>query len=345
MADQTIHRNHKTGAVILAAGYGKRMRPLTSRVPKPLLPVLSKPLLEIIIAKILRSEARKVHINLHHLADRFVTPAPAGQSAVKFHREKNILGTGGGIGNMSADLAEFDLILLHNGDIISNIEYSPAIDFHLEHGQLITMILAGDGNPPQDGLQEDPLLKVPRTAPPSVFFRENGDIVGIGGPTPSNSEGCHISGYTGMSIISAEALEFFPPGRKYGLVDVILSLAGSGGGKVKGIRAEEFTGEIAWAETGTPAAYLALHQRILENGERFDPLLEPPPLPINIGAGATIAPGAVWKGFLQVGPGSVVEEDCRLENCVVLSKTTVERGTKAGYCIFFNDIRIEVARP
>ncbi len=344
MISQRTSKNHKTCGVILAAGFGKRMRPLSSLVPKPLLPVLGKPLLEIIIKKILRSEARSVHVNLHHLAESFGRLDLPSGGTVRFHRENRILGTGGGIGNMAGDLAENDLILLHNGDVISNIEYAPAIDFHLAQGQLITMILAGDGKPYRKRRRADSLIKAPQAPPPSVLFHDNGDILGIGRPSEIVAAGGLISGYTGMSILSAEALRFFPTGRNYGLVEVILSLVERGGGKVKGIRSEEFAGDISWAEIGTPAGYLALHQRILEGKERFDPLLAPPALPLNIDPETSIAPDVEWQGFLQAGKGSVIEEGCRLENCLVLSKTTVESGTKASYCIFFDDRRIEVAR-
>jgi len=146
----------KIEGIILAAGKGTRMAPLTDLMPKPLLPVTGVPILEIAAEKLLRSGASRLHINLFHLGG-MIREYTAGKGwPVVFHEEEELLDTGGGIGNMVDDLAGADHILLHNGDIISSIGFEDALDAqHLLdlvlHGQLVLEIegrMGADGQLP-----------------------------------------------------------------------------------------------------------------------------------------------------------------------------------------------------
>jgi len=320
--------------VVLAAGYGTRIKPITNKIPKPLIPVLGKPLLEILLGKLSRSGADSLHVNIHHLAESFLNRDFSAGIRPEFHHEEEILDTGGGIGNMRGDLEKHDLILLHNGDTISNIEYGPAIDFHLKNRALFTMILAGKS---QTGTEEEN-----RTLPPpSVYVSDSGEVRRIGGTAPDGTAGM---GYTGMAVISPEALEFFPPGRKAGLVEVLRKMMHNSDSTVMGYCAGSEAGKPVWAEIGTPEDYLALHRRIMIDRVRFDPELAPPLLPLHTGRGAEIAPDTRWKGFLEVGDRAIIGKGSVLENCVVFPETVVEKETEAEYSIFFPGGRIKAGQ-
>lgn len=288
--------------VVLAAGEGRRMRPLTESYPKPCLPLLGRPAIEIITEKLLRSGASSLHCNLFHLADFVEDMASARGWPVRFHRERELLGTAGGIGNMSGDLAGFDLIILHNGDIVSNIDFGRVIAFHLERGALFTMVLA-DSGPPRS-VQCDPY----------------GNVTGIGA---AGIPGSISLGYTGTAVFDPAALEFLPHGEPGGLVEKLLDMISARPESVIGYDASD---GLLWDEIGSPESYIGLHRRILLGRERFDPLLDPPPLPLHVAEGARIDPGAQWRGFLSVGGGAVVEGDTLLEDCVVLEGSHVGRG-------------------
>lgn len=313
--------------VILAAGYGERMRPITDTIPKPLIPVMGRPLLDIVAAKLVRSGAVSLHANIHHLPEMFSGSGSETGIPVTFHREEMILGTGGGVGNMKKDLENYHLILLHNADVISDIEFQPAIDFHLREKALFTMILAAGENGP-DAAGEGTL------PPPSVYISGSSRVMEIGAEPGGESR---PAGYTGMAVLSREALEYFPAGRKAGLVGVLRKMINRKEGLVAGYLAPAEGKVPQWAEIGTPSAYLNLHRRILMDRTRFDPALEPPPLPLHVGPGARIGKDTRWTGFLEVGGNAEVGEGSVLKNCVVLPETKVERETEAEYSILFPD--------
>jgi NDP-sugar pyrophosphorylase family protein len=297
--------------VILAAGEGRRMRPLTGFRPKPGLPVLGRPAIDIIAEKLLRSGASSLHCNLFHLAGLIEEEAEGQKWPISFYRERELLGTGGGIGNMAGDLAGRDTIILHNGDIVSNIDFVPVIAFHSERGALFTMVLVDSG------------------PPASVTCGPDGEVTGIG--TEGRKGSCRL-GYTGTAVFDPAALDFFPAGRRGGLVESLREMMRARPGSVLGFDAS--AGSL-WGEIGSPESYLGLHKRILVGRERFDPLLEPPPLPLHVSDDASVDPGAAWRGFLSVEGGAVIERDTLLEDCVVLRGARVGRGTGHRRAIVF----------
>jgi NDP-sugar pyrophosphorylase family protein len=295
--------------MILAAGYGERMLPLTASMPKPLLPILGTPLFEILVRKLMRDGAADIHCNIHHLPGAIEEFAENRGLRVRFHRERELLGTGGGIGNMADGVAAADVILLHNGDIISDLPYEPAVALHRLKGALVTLVLVPSG---------------PRT---NVAIDADNGVVAVGDGETGNTRSASLLGYTGMAVLSPESLSFFPRGRKVHLVPILTAMMRQKPGSVAGWNAAALGRPYAWGETGSPEGYLAIHRSILVDKVRFDPTLEPPPLPFHAGAGAAVDPGAEWRGFCELGPGSIVERGARIENCVVLADTIVARGS------------------
>jgi mannose-1-phosphate guanylyltransferase/phosphomannomutase len=310
----------KLEGIILAAGMGTRMRPLTESIPKPLLPVTGVSLLELAAGKLLRAGVSRLHINLFHLGDRIRKFAEAKGWPVVFHEEEELLDTGGGIGNMAAGLSDADHVFLHNGDVISSIDLEDALEFHKDRGALVTMILMKPGEPGH-------------TPPGAVMTDGEGNVTDIGPSLPG-------LGYTGIAVIAADALDRFPLDKK-GLVPILLEMIAERAGNVAGYDASS-AGEIEWGETGSPSSYLELHRRILVEGARFDEALPTPGLPLRAGTGASIDPSAGWRGFLDVGEGAVIERDTFLEDCVVLAGAAVRKGARYRRAIIHDDCVMEV---
>ena len=92
-----MNKDFKVNAIILAAGVGMRLRPVTDFIPKPLMPVCGVPLIESIIIKMKQAGIAKIAVNTHHLAERiesFIRSSPYTDMVELFH-EPEILGTGG----------------------------------------------------------------------------------------------------------------------------------------------------------------------------------------------------------------------------------------------------------
>ena len=333
-------------SIILAAGYGTRMEPLSSSIPKPLLPILGKPLINIIIKKLLRAGSSSVHVNIHHLAESFSQNVVDQEWPVTFHIEDQILDTGGGIGNMAKYLKAYELILIHNGDIISNIDFAPAIDFHIKQKALATMILIGAKETDHKTTPEKSKInpgKLSRSAPPpDVYISEKAEVLNIGTKGWDNETAIRCAGYTGMAILSREALEFFPGDRKIGFVEILLKMIKNKAGSVTGYIATGMKDRILWSDIGSPENYLDLHKIILTKQALFDPEIAPPGIPLHVGADTVIASDTLWKGFLEVGNKAKIEDNCELENCVVLPETIVQSGTNFKNCILFPEGQIHV---
>lgn len=117
-------------AMIFAAGLGTRLKPLTDRMPKALVPVGGRPLLEILIEKLQSAGFDDLVINVHHFADmieEWVAPHDNSQAPPRIRlsdERKELLDTGGGIKHARPLLEDCDRFLIHNVDILSNVDLS-----------------------------------------------------------------------------------------------------------------------------------------------------------------------------------------------------------------------------
>jgi dTDP-glucose pyrophosphorylase/CBS domain-containing protein len=120
-------------AVIMAGGYGKRLLPLTENVPKPMLPVGDRPLLELIIQQLRRSGIRDVNLTTHYLPESIVNHFGNGEDfgvRLNYFREDHPMGTAGGLKQMNRPTAPF---LVINGDILTGVHFQEMLTYHRKH--------------------------------------------------------------------------------------------------------------------------------------------------------------------------------------------------------------------
>lgn len=128
--------------MILGAGFGTRLRPLTDRVPKPLLPVGDRPAYGH-VARVLREMGLgPIVMNAHHLADAFNTVEPG----VTVVRESRILGTAGGVRNAAPALGPGE-VLVWNGDIFAHPDLPRLLAMHRQGGNAVTLLCAARPDP------------------------------------------------------------------------------------------------------------------------------------------------------------------------------------------------------
>ncbi len=134
-------------AFVLCAGLGTRLRPLTDTVPKPLLPVGGRPLLEWILEHLRAHGIERVILNTHHLAHRFEEAFPGGQwrgMPVVLRHEPVILDSGGGLKNVE-DLLGGETALVYNGDILTDMPLAGLWEEHARAGHEVTLALRSRG--------------------------------------------------------------------------------------------------------------------------------------------------------------------------------------------------------
>jgi mannose-1-phosphate guanylyltransferase / phosphomannomutase len=133
-------------AVILCAGLGTRLRPLTDKIPKPMLRVLNIPLLEYIINYLSDNGVKIFFINLFHLPDAFKNLKIPKDVTVDFYREKEIQGTLGGLLSFKNKLKDDDFLLV-NGDMLFEFDVKGFVKKHKESKNVATMLLRKKDNP------------------------------------------------------------------------------------------------------------------------------------------------------------------------------------------------------
>lgn len=126
-------------AMILAAGFGTRLLPHTEVRPKPLFPVLNKPLLLLTIERLKKIGVEHIIVNCHHLREQIIE-ALAGVDGVVLQEEGEILGTGGGL-RKALPLLRDEPLLITNGDIYHDIDLKTLYEHHQEYGNTVTLAM------------------------------------------------------------------------------------------------------------------------------------------------------------------------------------------------------------
>ena len=139
--------------MILAAGRGRRLQPLTDTCPKPLISIAGKPLLEYVIRLLLRHGFDELTINLHHLPDEIETFCGNGEkwgAQITYSREERLLGTAGAIGKLRAQFRE--PFLVYYGDNLCNVDLGELWADHARSRSLATIGLLPMDDPTTRGI-------------------------------------------------------------------------------------------------------------------------------------------------------------------------------------------------
>ena len=129
-------------AMILAAGVGSRLRPLTDTCPKALIDINGVPMLEIVLRRLIHAGCREIVINVFHLADLIVEFLQRRNNfgiRIEIFRESQLLDTGGGLKNAASFFDDGQPFFLHNVDVLSDIDLNKMYRRHLEHDALATL--------------------------------------------------------------------------------------------------------------------------------------------------------------------------------------------------------------
>ncbi|MDZ7830761.1 MAG: sugar phosphate nucleotidyltransferase [Desulfobacterales bacterium] len=218
-------------ALILAAGYGTRLRPYTNIRPKPLFPINGEPVLGRLIHRLITAGCTGIIINTHHLADQIAAfieeqtfPIP-----VTTRYEPSILGTGGAIRN-AADFLDGAPFLVINSDIVTDLDLDPVYAYHCRHDWPATLVM-----------HHHPAFN-------SVVVDNGQFIRSFAAEHLSETEA--LLAFTGIQVMDSRILSFIPPKQTVSSIAVYQSLLD------KGLPIKAYVpAPFYWQDIGTPKRY------------------------------------------------------------------------------------------
>ena len=221
-------------ALILAAGLGTRLQPYTDHTPKPLFPVLGRPLLDMMISHLIDAGCRAIIINTHHLPKQ-IESFIAQQSysiSIQTRYEPNILGTGGAIKNV-ADFWNDQPFMVINADIVTTIDLKGVYDFHCQHSHPATLVLADDADFNSVVCDRDGFV---------TEFQHSSDT--------KNRSSLAALTFTGIQVLDPEILNFIPAAAPSSSIDAYTRMIAAG----KKIKAY-LSNKAYWKDIGSPERY------------------------------------------------------------------------------------------
>ena len=228
-------------AMILAAGYGTRLRPLTYAKPKPMVPMCNRPLIGYAVERFLSLGIEEIVVNLHHLPEiieRYLTEEYGDACRFHFSYEEEILGTGGGVRKVRPILETEEEFFLVNGDTIQFPPYQKLQEVRRDLDAIAALALR---HPPRGDRFT------------SVWFaddRVNGFGKGFGEPLM----------FSGSHLISTRIFQYLPEKEFSGIVDeVYMPVIASGRETVAGV-----VDQAPWFDIGTPQRYITAGAAVLD---------------------------------------------------------------------------------
>ncbi len=308
-------------ALILAGGLGSRLKPLTFTTPKPLLPLVNRPILLYQLGLFRKYGVKDIIFSLSYLHQQISNYFKEGRKygvKILYALEKKRLGTGGGVKNSQKFIKE--KIFISNSDIIADVDLEEMLNFHQKHNSDLTMVLFSVADPSAYGL-----VKTDKDGRILSFLEK-----------PKFSEITTNTINAGIYLLEPELLKFIPKGVEYSLERELFPKLLKKGKRLFGYLHSRY-----WQDLGTPEKYLDVTFDIL-HGRLDYPIPGKKKGHLTVGKDSRISKNIKIKGKLVCGKKVIVEDDVWINGSVVLGDNChVGKGTKLSDSIIFANTRIK----
>lgn len=287
-------------AIIMAGGEGSRLRPLTCNRPKPMMPVMNKPMMEHIVNLLKKHNIEDIGVTLQYLPDAIKDHFGNGSEFgvnMRYFVEEVPLGTAGSVKNAGNFLNETFIVI--SGDALTDFDLAKALKFHKENGSVATLVLTKVETPLEYG----------------VVITEPNNRISQFLEKPSWGEVFSDTVNTGIYILEPEVLDYFKLGEKFDFSKDLFPLLLKDDRPMYGVVLDGY-----WCDIGNLQQYLQSHLDVLNGkvqatipGQELKPQ-------VWIGKGVTIDPSATIKGPVLIGAGCQIGPNVKIEPYTVLGE-------------------------
>ena len=300
-------------AMVMAAGLGKRLRPLTYEIPKPLVPVGNRPIMEHILALLARDGFSEVIANLHWfpetIRDRFGDGAALGLD-LTYSYEERLLGTAGGVRNVREYFGSEPFVVMA-ADALTDIDLAELARAHAEHDWIATLAVKPVKDTSEYGV---------------VVTADDGRVVGFQ-EKPDPAEARSDLANCMIYVLEPEIFDYFPPAEEVDFaLDVFPALL------ERDVPFGVHSTDAYWNDVGSLPEYLQGNFDVLGGAVAVDPagdLVDSPAAaglggdvelsgPVLLGPGVRIGEGVRLDGPLVIGPGAQIGAGARVRESVLL---------------------------
>ncbi|WP_034270166.1 mannose-1-phosphate guanyltransferase [Actinospica robiniae] len=295
-------------AVVMAGGEGTRLRPMTSSMPKPLLPVANRPIMEHVLRLLRRHGLTDTVVTVQFLASLVRNYFGDGEElgmSLYYANEEVPLGTAGSVKNAEEQLSG-ETFLVISGDALTDIDLSALIAYHKAKGALVTVCLTRVQDPVEFGITiTDEEGRVERFLEKPTWGQVFSDTVN-----------------TGIYVMEPEVFDYFEPGTQVDWSSEVFPQLLAEGKPIYGYVAEGY-----WEDVGTHESYVKAQADVLTGAveTEIDGFETAPG--VFVAEGAEIDPAAILKGPCYIGPYAKIEAGVELREYTVIGSNVV---VKAG---------------
>lgn len=304
-------------AMIMAAGVGSRLDPLTQDVPKPLVPIANRPMMDLLFEKLVNISIKDIIANTHYKAEKIIEKYKKNDLGINFNyiHEKELSGTAGGVKKCQFFFNEGEDFLVLSADGLSNANLSAAIESHKKSGAIASL-----------GIKKIAMEEIPNFG--VVVTDTEGFVKGFQ-EKPSIQEAKSDSINTGIYIFNYKIFDYIPADTFYDFAKNVFPDLLS-----KDIKINTFPVDEYWSDIGT------IDQYIQSTRDLFDNLYEincseiiTTPEGAYITGKSYIAPSASLYGYNTIGENCIIGKNVVLKNCIIWDDVEIKDNIKLENCV------------
>ena len=321
--------------MVLAAGKGTRLFPLTGEIPKPMAPVVDTPIIRHIFDLLARHGLAEAHVNVHYLSDALLEAygeeSRVNGMRIRLVREDELTGTAGGVKRLAraAPVGELDgTFVVVSGDALTDVDIENLVAFHKEKGALATIALHRVSNTSEFGVVE---------------IDEEGDILGFQ-EKPTPEEAISTLANSGVYVFEPRVLEYIPENTFFDFARDVFP---------RFLEAKErfvgYQGDFYWSDIGTLEAYRQVQYDVLSGRVRVKVPGKKRGKSLWVGENAQIHPSAALEGYVVVGRDAVIGRgvvlagdvtvgtDCWIRPNAIIKRSILLPGSSVGDGAYLED--------